>query len=72
MAHAHGLGMFPVIIDVYTSYQTLNPCAHHDAEFEMVDIEDYKVPLLGEPMPPMADEVIAWGAALKTLRAASV
>jgi NAD(P)H-dependent FMN reductase len=24
-----------------------------DAEFEMVDIEDYKLPLLDEPMPPM-------------------
>jgi hypothetical protein len=23
LAHAHGLGMFPVIIDVYTSYQVL-------------------------------------------------
>jgi NAD(P)H-dependent FMN reductase len=24
-----------------------------DAEFEMVDIEDYKLPLLEEPMPPI-------------------
>ena len=55
-----------------------------DAEFEVVDIEDYKLPLLDEPVPPimhqpheqhdkavhsMADEVIAWGSALKTLRA---
>src|SRR5258707_10742585 len=25
----------------------------NDAEFEMVDIEDYKLPLLDEPMPPI-------------------
>ena len=24
----------------------------NDAEFEMVDIEDYKLPLLDEPVPP--------------------
>jgi NAD(P)H-dependent FMN reductase len=27
--------------------------SRQDAEFEIVDIEDYKLPLLDEPMPPI-------------------
>jgi len=27
--------------------------SRNDAEFEIVDIEDYKLPLLDEPMPPI-------------------
>ena len=28
--------------------------SRNDAEFEIVDIEDYKLPLLDEPVPPNA------------------
>lgn len=45
-----------------------------DAEFEIVDIEDYKLPLLDEPMPPMLGQYTkehtkAWSAKINSLDA---
>jgi NAD(P)H-dependent FMN reductase len=46
-----------------------------DAEFELVDIADYKLPLLDEPGPrrekelhTVIDQVVAWSEALRTVR----
>jgi NAD(P)H-dependent FMN reductase len=41
-----------------------------DAEFELVDIKDFELPLLDEPIPPsiMLDQVVAWAGTLKQLR----
>src|SRR4051794_30795008 len=45
-----------------------------DAEFEIVDIEDYKLPLLDEPMPPLMrrytkEHTRAWSAKIDSLDA---
>jgi len=39
-----------------------------DAEFELVDIAEFNLPLLDEPMPAMFGQLIAWSGALKPLR----
>ena len=43
-----------------------------DAEFEVVDIEDYKLPLFDEPMPPLLrkytkDHTKAWSTKIESL-----
>src|SRR2546423_13108566 len=49
-----------------------------DAEFELIDLKDFDLPLLDEPIPPtpshqknvhqILDQVIAWANVLKLLR----
>jgi NAD(P)H-dependent FMN reductase len=44
-----------------------------DAEYELVDIAEFNLPLLDEPMPPARQQYTqphtkAWAGALKTLR----
>jgi NAD(P)H-dependent FMN reductase len=56
-----------------------NAQKRNDAEFELVDIKDFNLPLLDEAVPPsmgqheksvneLFDQVIAWSSALKALR----
>nr|WP_200835309.1 hypothetical protein [Parafrankia sp. Ea1.12] len=39
-----------------------------DAEFELVDLLDYPLPHLDEPLPPSPGQVVAWSTALASLR----